>query len=220
VIDDMNHMPDEMIEEVRRLPAEQRFSFLWDRTTRENRAYVEPFIRDVVEGGADARSWRRGRVLVPKSSFYELLVSSVDQILQPLGDPGEAGWFTIWSDPRMDFSARYNGSPAVLLPDVHYRWWRPDGTVDLVLSRHFELRPTPRIRPAVRRWIARRIANRDTLHEHPAILDIGAFAREFEVEVDDLSEDVVRAMRALAAEARLSDRSNDPGFRGPDSLYE
>jgi len=220
VIDDLNQMPIEMIDEARRLHGAQRYVFLSRRVTRENGPFLDAFIKDVVEGNADATSWGRSCIVVPKLSLSELLVCSVAEILEPLEGPGEDGWFTAWFDtPGQSFS-HFNGAPAVPRPDAKYRWC-PTGRATTLVMGHVQLLPVARIQPAVRRWMAHRIVSGDTFQDYQIPTNLDAIAHELGIEAGSVSQDAIKATQAFAEEASMKGDENEAsGFHDLDLLYE
>jgi hypothetical protein len=218
-VDDLNTIPAEILDEARRLTGDDRYRFLWEHVRPPSRAYLQLFIRDVVEGGGDAGSWGYGKILLPDISAPRLLASTVSNIVRTLGHPGEDGWLRVAPDIPVDPSDHYVGAPSVLRRDVKYLWRPPRGVITCLLGTYPKLRPVAHLRPAVRRWMAYRAAMVASFHgERPT--DPRRTAALLELDWGDLSPDGTRALEALAAEAATDfDERLPPGFRGDDSLY-
>jgi hypothetical protein len=217
MIDDLNRTPDHVIETARGLDFPARLSYLVSEVTRDNRAFLHDFVREVIVGGEPAATWRRGRVLVPSGSLRDLLTKRAEDIVGPLAALEGVRWHQL-NFGRRRAIGQHVGAPAAVLRQVNYRWRVPKGTLTVRVAESY-LVPVTDLVVAVRRWLAYRSALTadfawDRLTSVDSIVDaVGIPAAE-------LSADAIIAMQALAAEAAMeSPPDSVAGFRGPDSLY-
>jgi len=217
MIDDLNQVPADVIEQARRLSGFDRRAFLWSRVTHANRAFLDWFTSDVIDGDADVASWGRGRILVPELTLTDLLTRSGADVVGPLDGPGETSWSRIEFDEVYAFPHRHAGAPATVHSDLPYSWSPPPAVTAITLGSA-QLRPVDRTDVAVRRWMACRMAGRAAT-DLGRLTDIDRAASILRIELDALSADARKALHGLVAEVTAS-AEGVPGFRGPDSLYE
>ena len=210
----LNDLPEELIEEARRLDSAPLARMLLGYyVPSDSRSYLKNFIEDVVDGGQPAKSWRRGGVLVPAQSLADQLTEPREVLLGPIG--GFAGLRTI---PRLEsWSAgtSWIGAPARPWPEADYRSSTPSGAA---------LLSSPRLEPAqdeavtVRRWIAARLA-RSLGGASPGSVE-AMLGPSFPPE-PLWSPDARAAAAGLAREHRTMGPPKEeiPGFRGPDSWF-
>src|SRR5205809_4921093 len=156
LIRDFNSLTDADLDEIRRIPPEERVDSLRRRCTPICRAYLQEFLAEVVDAGADVTTFGRGRVLVPGMSFDDVMRSSVADVLDLLGAPGDRGWFILWAERPEELRDMHFGGPAVVRREVSYLWTPPENVTGFLLTK-VSLRPVARIDVAVRRWMAYRI---------------------------------------------------------------
>lgn len=218
MIEDLNSIPEETLEQARRLPAGDRHEFLWLLVKPRSRAFLERFIQDVVDGGAEARTWGRGKILVADWSLPELLERTVSEVVAGLGEPGEGGWFSVDLELFQGSFEPSTGAPAVLRRDMKYSCSAPEGAAAMLLDA-VPVRAVRSVDIAVRRWMAYRVSAvvGPRLQE---LLEVSDVVRALGLSTDAISPDAEHAIRALLAETDLQTAPGRPaGYRGPDSLY-
>jgi hypothetical protein len=218
MIEDLNSLPEHVIEQARRLPAGDRHGFLWRLVKPRGRLFLELFIEDVVDGGAEARTWGRGKILVANWSLSELLERTVSEVVESLGEPAEGGWFSVDLKLFQGSSEPSTGAPAVLRRGMKYSCSPPEGATAMLLDE-VPVRAVRSIDIAVRRWMAYRVSA-IVGPRLQGLAEVSDVVRALDLSDDAISPDAEHAIRALLAEAALETAPGRPaGFRGPDRLY-
>jgi hypothetical protein len=221
-IKDLNAFPLELAEAARQLSPMLRYHFMNHYVSADNSQFVLSFIEDVIEHGEDIPSWRRGRILVPAFSRHVLVQLSAEQIVAPLVSMPDFKWHQLKPlHESWEVGEFLTGAPAVLRPDLNYKYL-PQNNVQDLLIKDTELIPVTDVRVATRRWVASNIAgvarNGNLLRiEEPAALVRACFPT-----AGQISADALISARGLIRElVSLPESHNEvPGFRGPDSWYK
>jgi hypothetical protein len=182
------------------------------------RVFLERFIQDVVDGGAEARTWGRGKVLVANWSLSELLERTVSEVVAGLGEPTEGGWFSVDLEFLPGSFEPSSGAPAVLRRGMKYSCSAPEGAMAMLLDE-VPVRAVRSIDIAVRRWMAYRVSA-IVGPRLPGPAEVSDVVRALGIRDHAISPDAEHAIRALLAEDALETTPGRPaGFRGPDRLY-
>jgi len=218
MVEDLNSIPEETIEQARRLPAGDRHGFLWRLVKPRGRVFLERFIQDVVDGGEEAQTWGQGKILVANWSLSELLERTVSEVVEGLGEPAEGGWFSVDLELFQSSFEPSTGAPAVLRRGMKYSCSPPEGATAMSLDA-VPVRAVRSIDIAVRRWMAYRVSAIVGLRLE-GLVEVSDVVHALGLSDDAISPDAEHAIRALLAEAALETAPGRPaGFRGPDRLY-
>lgn len=216
-IDNLNDVPDWLVEEARSLQNPMLAERLLQYFTRpENGHLLKLFVQDVILGNVSPREWLRGRVLVPALSLEEQLLWKRARLLAPIG--GEFRARTVPDLALWDAGVGWVGAPAMLEPNADYNTPVPDHAASLAIAETEQV-ADPVV--ALRRWIAGRLARSVWYARQPGLIaDLSELAEGLP-SPDRWSEDAQIAARALLREMRESSPSEGqvPGFRGPDAWY-
>lgn len=175
-ITDLNETPPAVIAAARQLSTIRQRAYLRHVVAQPEHPWLAPFIAACIDGDVPAIGWGRGRVVALDGDAPTLLTAPVVDALAPLEALGPVQ--ILAADPAL---RHLQGAPAVVLPDVDYRWRPPPGTVAFDWGR-VALQPAPDLQQAGRRWLARLLRFRfgdEALPAHPealiaAVLPTGA----------------------------------------------
>lgn len=221
---DLNVFPPALLDDARRLADDpwllRIFLFYVVAPEEENRSVFDGFTRDVIRGGADLATWRRGGLLSPDWSLVDQLQLSADTLLAPLQRKPDEVWLQIIAERDRWERGEDVGAPTVARPSLTYR----TPVKPHVMSydpASVQVAPVREVTIAVRRWIASRIARCAlTVGLLDAHVEGAALIERLAPGHPPLSGDAHIALAALLAESRLPDPTTGvPGFRGPDAWY-
>jgi hypothetical protein len=221
--EDLNAFPMEKLDSARRLRSSLlRQAFIEFYAGRENSRYVGNFDADVVEGGQDARTWRRGRVLVPDFNPAALVQLDVPAIIAPLAPSKGERWHRLV--PHRDYwEARefLTGAPGVVRLELDYRYAPPQKVRDLLIPGP-ELEEIENLDISVRRWVASNIAGVAARRDLLGMRDPAALLHACFPDASSISHDGMAAAEGLVRElSSLSESATGvPGFRGLDDWYK
>lgn len=174
------------------------------------------FVEDVIEGGADSRTWRRRDLICsPVGKARDLLTRPLSELRSVVDTVDGERWVRI--RPRMGSwtSAQHEAAPGVLVRSAPY-WWRgPAGTCTSLVSGA-EVEAIDDLDLAGRRWIASQVASE--LRARPLPDTAAAIVEALGVD-GPLSADGEIALAALLHERAIAPDDRPPGFRGPDAWY-
>lgn len=220
-ITDLNEFPDTLVEAARQLPFLLCNVFVRHYLSTDNWKFSANFIEDVIKQGEDKSNWRRGRILVPGFLTQTLLELNIKEIVAPLAPETNEVWYQL--KPRLDLwkmGEYLTGAPAVLRPDLNYKYYPPDDVRDILIP-DTELNQIVDLNIAVRRWIAANLAGiankRNVLNAKDPLTLIKA---SFDIPVQ-ISPDAMIAARGLIQELQVfpKDYKEVLGFQGPDIWY-
>jgi len=220
-VDDLNRFPAKWIEAARGLPTLLRLVLLRYYTNSREHAILPVFNEQVVENRRPVETWLQGRILVPAFTPKRLVQMERDEVVAPLQPSANERWFRL--KPRREYwDARefLTGAPAVLRPDLNYRYSPPADVSDLTL-RDDQTEPVADLTVAVRRWIASGLAGAAAAGGLLNTRDGEQLIRKCYPEASRISGDAIVASRALVREldSLPEDEHTVPGFRGPDEWY-
>jgi hypothetical protein len=221
-ITDLNAFPQPLIEAARLLPPVLRHSFVSFYSSAENIKFVPGFVEDVIENEQDVSGWRRGRILVPDFTPRSLVQLEGEEILALLLPLAAEEWHQL--KPQRDLweaGEFLTGAPAVVLPELDYRYFPPEHVRDLLVS-DTELNPVADVTVATRRWTASNLAGVATKRN---LLGVGGpreLIRACFPDLDRIGTNGLIAAQALIKELTTLGESDSevPGFRGPDDWYK
>jgi hypothetical protein len=196
------------------------------------RGEYEDFIRDVVQGGQDPKTWgyRDVLVVVEEADESTCLQASWDAFVTRFEGIDGQRWCRFPNGPAVDENrdawSATGSAIGVLASHVPY-WWRcPRGrglTTAIVgadLPVHLD---DAAARIGLRRWIVRRMSwwARDYVNAQQAVTEAGIL-RALATDGPPISDDAEIALRALVRECALpySPEQDIRGFMGPDAWYE
>jgi hypothetical protein len=222
-VTNLNKISSELVRKTRQLTMLLRLAFLHYYVDQSLHQYLPNFIEEVIEGDINPTMWRLGRILVPSYSVKELFEHDVASIIQSLKPTPDEAWKQLKPNRRLwEAQETLTGAPAVVRPNLDYRW-RPDKRViDLLLNDNNEIESVSEVTIATRRWMASNFARAATSRQllgknwHPEDL-----AHSIYPDLLTISEDALIAMKALLAEQKYLGENNQevPGFRGPDEWF-
>lgn len=149
-ITDLNLMPSQLIARLRGLLPVPRTKLFWNCVDYDQRSYMASFFKDVVDGGADPRTWGWGGYLAPALSPFEVVTASTESILAILEPWRTGGWQRV---PHRDraHSSWLCGAPVIPRPDLHYSQRLPEG---VCRYRDLPVEPCDDIHASVAGWMA------------------------------------------------------------------
>jgi hypothetical protein len=223
VIENLNHVPYQLIEEVRQLPEPLDYRYLQYYVSSSEWRYLKLFYDQVVEQGQPPDKWLLGSILLPNFPPEKLLLRDVSSILAVL-DPIEGEQWYCFPPDFYSWSLRQfsKGAPAVLRPEVDYHWRSPQYVMSFALSMKNKLVLIEDVVIGTRRWMASIIAryamDKNLLGN---IWQTKALVEQIWPEIEKVSDDARIAIEAMLAEITHldSDKKNVPGFYGPDAWY-
>jgi hypothetical protein len=223
----LNDITDTMLDELRRTSPETVTTYLKFHLREDNEGAFEDFVRDVVRGGMDPRTWGfrdvvalvgedvRGGALTMSAAQVQALLSCVDgerwvrysvqDVRRARG--GDSGW----------------GAPGVLVRHAPY-WWEPS---DARVSKYLGAEGIDRFTDhefviTFRRWQASRASWWAKFKDvNIATASPRQIAEAIGVDMHSVSVDGEIALAALIREAQLpfdTDRQAR-GFIGPDEWF-
>jgi hypothetical protein len=192
------------------------FEYLQYVTVWSKVSFVDEFVRDVLKGGGDHRTWGFTDTLCYPEVTRATFGKPADEILRPLEPIRGQRWMQIPpNDTRRKSTSQ--GAPGVLVRQAPY-WWYPPLGVSATSLRDRELVPVELTDVLVRRWLASRIADELDGRTYPSIADVCAALKWPEHHLSDDARaaigGLVREWHELAPVSQLI-----PGFRGPDAWY-
>lgn len=220
---DLNRVPAALIGELQRLPRIMQHRLLGFYLDPASRVHVGGFLEEVVDGGAEVSQWRRGRVLAPSFTVNELMTTSSARLIERLGAVATDDVVRIVpSQKHRDSYGVIAGAPAILRPDLDYKYAPAGHLIDMGLECVNDLEPAGDVVIAFRRWIASRFVAKfgALLDAEPAVSPSQMLAQLFPG--ISVTPDARGAVSAVFAELGCSRSAGDriPGFCGPDRWFE
>lgn len=219
----LNDLAQVLIGEARRLPWPLAHLFVRYYVRPEARSLLPQFVDEVVFGSVPVAEWLRGRILAPDFTLQELISIDVRSVLDVLGPREGDKWRRIRPDRlRWEANEEWMGAPAIVRPELDYRYVAGQHVLDFRLGYGFDLEDVDDISVSTRRWMASRFAAAAwrhgvfgiprSLNELISVLKLGP---------ENPSEDALLSFQALLAEEQIGPLEDTavPGFRGPDEWY-
>lgn len=214
-------LPAEVIDAARRAHTTQLARAIIERAVEPVRpAQLARFLEDVIEGGQDAGTWRRGGLLFVMWDLGDLATRPVTELLAPLAPKADETWRRLPVDPawyRGGFEG--TGAPAVIRAELTHR-----SKVGPNTARQHQPRsePVEDILASTRRWVAMRLARvvESGLTGAAGPEELWALALP-ELDPEKLTQDARRAAIGLMLERDELPPAEGavPGFRGPESWF-
>lgn len=224
----LNEVSLDMLDDLRRLSPTCINFYLMYHLKRGSESLFEDFVRDVVKGGADPKTWGYcdSLVLVIDGAGKPLTMSA-DGTRELLSTIAGARWSCLSVENAVEVNRAPAqpslGAPGVLLEHAPYWWKTPNREVQrhLVSSQESIAEVSDRAFPiAFRRWIARRVT---WWARH---VDLASATAEQVVAATGTEPALVSADGAIALAALLREAAQpfDPvtqvrGYIGPDEWY-
>lgn len=214
----LNDIPEELIEQSRKLKTFQNIFFLRHFTNPDDYVYLNDFIAEVIEQNKSPSTWRTSVALSVEVSLKELLTVPAHKLIDCLG-----GAFTHVKSP--DFFRWKNGvsvgNPTKYFPDFNYRKKVPDNAMryDLNEINTTEISPE-KATVFVTRWMAQRIA-RHVYSREGISFPISTVDLEDVISKNSWTPEALRALKGLNLEMEAGRVDDDtvPGYAGPDRFY-
>jgi len=221
-VTDLNAFPATLIEAARQLDPVLAQGFVRYFASTDNLEFIPGFIEDVVEHGEEVSGWRRGRILVPGFLPRSLVQLEVEKIIAPLVPAAGETWYHL--RPRRDYwdaGEFLNGAPAVIRPNLNYRYFPSENVRDLLMPGT-ELNRDVDLKIATRRWTASTLARAAMSRNLLSIREAIKLLRACFPDANQLSTNGLVAARGLIQELSCLPENNAevPGFRGPDDWYQ
>ena len=182
--------------------------------------HVRNFVMNVVFGRQeDHRQWERGGGLRLDWTIQELATLPQETLLAPIRDNEHAIEYRIRPKRTPWDPGCRHGCPAVLRPDLDYKWESPPHVVDV---HERDMEPIGDLTVGVRRWIA---AYLGTLMGIKKAFDTISSAEDMfgvlDINPNEATDDAIKAAHALLRERPMIQENSDaiPGFCAPDEFY-
>jgi hypothetical protein len=232
-VQSLNDLSPSMLEELRRLsPSASAVNLYLSFHVVHYHGQSEDFVRDVVQGGADASSWGYRDLLVVVEETDEVTCTHMTwtDLVAHLEDIEGRRWCRLPNGPagieNRDAWGAAGSAVGVLVCHVPY-WWRcPRGrrltTVSIGADLPVQLDEAA-ARIEFRRWIARRMSwwARDYLSAHAPTVTEAGILDAMGANDSSISRDAEIALGALVRECALPYHPDQDirGFMGPAGWY-